>query len=137
LETKKTKIGKSEMNWDIVPEGLTRLLVWISENYGNPDIYVTENGGAFKDTLSADKSSCKDPDRISYLKSHFSACKNAMEQGVNLKGYYLWSFIDNFEWAYGYTKRFGVTYVDFNTQERIPKDSFYFYKDYIFSHRSK
>ena len=135
-KAEKTKIDKSEMNWDIVPDGLTRLLVWMSENYGNPEIYVTENGGAFKDTLSSDCISCNDPDRINYLKSHFSACKNALEQGVNLKGYYLWSFMDNFEWAYGYTKRFGITYVDFNTQERIPKDSFYFYRDYISANRS-
>ena len=134
-KAKKTDIEKSEMNWDIVPEGITRLLVWMSENYGNPEIYVTENGGAFKDTLSDDNTSCKDHDRINYLKYHFSACKNALEQGVNLKGYYLWSFMDNFEWAYGYTKRFGITYVDFNTQERIPKDSFYFYRDYISSNR--
>ncbi|MCD6396684.1 MAG: beta-glucosidase [Spirochaetaceae bacterium] len=132
-EAQITEIEKTEMNWDIIPEGLTRLLVWISENYENPEIYVTENGGAFKDNLSEDNTSCKDPDRINYLESHFSACKAAIDKGVNLKGYYLWSFLDNFEWAYGYTKRFGITYVDFDTQERIPKDSFYFYKDYIAS----
>ena len=132
-KAQKTDLKKSEMNWDIVPDGLTRLLVWISENYRNPEIYVTENGGAFIDNLSADNTGCKDPDRISYLKSHFSACKNAINRGVNLKGYYLWSFLDNFEWAFGYTKRFGITYVDFDTQARIPKDSFYFYRDYILS----
>ncbi|RKX87127.1 MAG: beta-glucosidase [Spirochaetes bacterium] len=126
-----TDIDKSEMGWDIIPEGLTRLLIWMSKNYNNPEIYVTENGGAFIDKLSEDKTSCIDPERVSYLDSHFSACKKAIDKGVNLKGYYLWSFLDNFEWAFGYTKRFGITYVDFVTLERIPKDSFYFYRDYI------
>jgi beta-glucosidase len=130
-EAGKTNLLKSKMDWDIVPEGLSRILVWISESYGNPDIYVTENGGAFKDELTSDKLECRDPDRISYLKSHFNACKAALDKGVGLKGYYLWSFLDNFEWAYGYTKRFGITYVDFNTLVRIPKDSFYFYRDII------
>lgn len=136
-KSQSTDLEKSEMDWDIVPEGLTRLLVWMSENYESPEIYVTENGGAFIDNISDDKMSCKDSDRVSYLDSHFSACKKAIEKGVNLKGYYLWSFLDNFEWAFGYTKRFGIVYVDFDTQKRIPKDSFYFYRDYILSEGSK
>ena len=136
-EALKTDIVKTEMNWDIVPEGLTRLLLWISENYENPEVYVTENGAAFNDYLSDNRIVCSDPDRIGYLESHLEACKIAIAKGVNLKGYYLWSFLDNFEWAYGYTKRFGIVYVDFDTLERIPKDSFYYYRDYILSNGGK
>lgn len=135
-QPKKTDIEKTEMGWDIVPEGLTRLLLWISKNYNNPEVYVTENGAAFRDELSDDKSKCADPERIEYLKSHLHSCTVALSEGVNLKGYYLWSLLDNFEWAHGYTKRFGIIYVDYNTMERIPKDSFYFYRDYILGNRS-
>ncbi len=136
-ESKKTDIEKTEMGWDIIPRGLTRLLVWISKNYDNPEIYVTENGAAFNDNLSDNRTVSSDPDRIGYLESHLNACKIAIAKGVSLKGYYLWSFLDNFEWAYGYTKRFGIVYVDFDTLERIPKDSFYYFRDYILSNGSK
>lgn len=124
---------KTAMGWDIVPEGLLRQLKWVSSEYGNPAVYITENGAAFPDSLSENGRECHDPDRIEYLTRHFSHLKRALKEGVNLKGYFLWSFIDNFEWAYGYDKRFGIVYCDFNTQERIPKESYYFYRDYITS----
>ena len=122
---------KTAMGWDIVPEGLLRQLKWVGREYGNPVVYITENGAAFPDSLSENGTECHDPDRIDYLARHLQYLKQALEEGVNLKGYFLWSLIDNFEWAYGYDKRFGIIYCDFKTLERIPKDSYYFYRDYI------
>jgi beta-glucosidase len=120
------------MDWPIVPEGLARHLRAISDYTGGKiPLYVTENGTAMPDTLTEDGQACHDIDRILYLRSHFAACLRAIRDGVDLRGYFLWSFIDNFEWAYGYSKRFGVVYCDYETQRRIPKDSFYYYRDIV------
>ncbi|MBZ0295493.1 MAG: beta-glucosidase [Anaerolineae bacterium] len=113
----------TEMHWEVHPESLYDLLKWTQERYPNVgDIYITENGAAFDDKLTED-GQVKDENRVNYLKGHFASMRQAMEEGVPLKGYFLWSMMDNFEWAYGYSKRFGIIYVDFDTQERFLKDS--------------
>ena len=120
----------SDMGWPVVPDGLARLLKWISNESGNLPLYITENGAAEPDVVSPD-GRVHDADRIDYLRKHFKAVSRVIAEGVNLKGYYIWSFIDNFEWAKGYSKRFGIVYCDYATLERIPKDSAYFVKDVI------
>jgi beta-glucosidase len=124
---------KTHMGWPIVPQGLARLLLWIQETSVKTrrtalPIYITENGYARQDTVEAD-GGIHDQDRIAYIAQHLEVCSKLIEQGINLKGYYAWSFLDNFEWAFGYTKRFGIVYVDYADQKRIPKDSAYFFRD--------
>lgn len=122
------------MGWPIVPDGLYRLLHWLSRELPGVDIYITENGCAVEDQLNRSPEGelrVHDPQRIDYLKQHLGAAARAIAGGVPLKGYYLWSFIDNFEWAFGYSKRFGVVYCDYATLERIPKDSYYFLREVI------
>ncbi len=124
--------GKTAMGWSIVPEGLYRQLNWVHTTYGPIDLYITENGAAFDDTLNRDGSRCHDPERVAYLKGHLEACSRLCREGVPLKGYFAWSLLDNFEWAHGYSKRFGIIYTDYeNGLKRIPKDSYYFYRDLI------
>ena len=120
----------TDMGWPIVPDGLLRQLRWISSESGNIPIYITENGSAEPDTVTPD-GRVHDPGRIDYLRKHFKAAAEAVSEGLNLRGYYIWSFIDNFEWAKGYSKRFGIVYCDYTTLERISKDSAYFVKDVI------
>jgi len=112
---------KTAMGWSIVPWGCRKLLEWIEKRYDHPSIYITENGCAMDDQVVDGK--INDPQRIDFLKSYITECFNAIENGINLKGYFLWSFMDNFEWASGYSKRFGIHYVDYSTGKRIPKDS--------------
>lgn len=121
---------ETEMGWSIVPLGLYRHLKWLDEYTGGLALYVTENGCAMPDAVSADRR-VHDDGRVDYLRGHFSAAAAAMQEGVNLQGYFVWSFVDNFEWAFGYTRRFGIVYCDYDTLERIPKDSFYYYRDVI------
>lgn len=116
----------TEMEWPIVPEGLYKLLHWIDKRYHSPIIYVTENGGAFHDTL--DNGQVNDKARIDFLQQYIRQAHRALNEGVNLKGYFVWSFLDNFEWALGYEKRFGLHYVDYTTQQRIPKASAHWFK---------
>jgi beta-glucosidase len=120
----------TEMGWEIYPDGLRQLLVRIQNDYHPKAIYVTENGCASPDVLDAD-GVVHDPQRVSYLASHFRSAHQAIEQGVPLKGYFAWSLMDNFEWSFGYAKRFGLIYVDYPTQQRIPKDSYRFYQQVI------
>lgn len=122
---------KTEMGWDIVPEGLLRHLRWIRRECGELPLYITENGCAVADELSDDGNRCHDPDRVAYLSKHFSVCRRAIEEGIDLRGYFLWSFVDNFEWAFGYSKRFGIVYCDYLDGRRVPKDSYYYYRDVI------
>lgn len=110
------------MGWEIYPQGLTEILVDLHKSYPNlPPVYITENGAAFPDTVEG--GSIHDAQRTDYYQSHLNAVHNAIESGVDIKGYFAWSLMDNFEWAEGYTKRFGIVYVDFDTQERLLKDS--------------
>ncbi|MCX7027634.1 MAG: GH1 family beta-glucosidase [Spirochaetes bacterium] len=121
---------KTEMDWYIVPQGLRRVLRHISREYSPKAIYVTENGAAFKDEVSKD-GGIHDPGRIDYLKSHLGACREAIVDGVPLRGYFVWSLLDNFEWAWGYTRKFGITAVEPGSFARKPKDSFYYYRDAV------
>ena len=127
----KTPYVESAMGWDVIPSGLYRQLVWVDRNYGHPTIYVTENGFAADDLLSEEGTRCHDQHRIDYLRGHFRACSRAIETGVDLKGYFLWSLIDNFEWAHGFTKRFGIVYCDYTDGRRVIKDSGYYYREVI------
>ncbi|MFW6214414.1 MAG: GH1 family beta-glucosidase [Alkalispirochaetaceae bacterium] len=125
----------TEMGWPVTPGGLYRQLHWVNRRTGGTlPLYITENGCAAADELESDGSRVRDPRRIDYLREHFGAMKAAMEEGVPVKGYFLWSFLDNFEWAFGYTKRFGIVYIDYVNQRRVPKESFYFYREVIAGH---
>ncbi|MBN2860662.1 MAG: beta-glucosidase [Sphaerochaetaceae bacterium] len=122
----------TEMGWPVVPQGLYRQLKWVTEyTEGSLPLYITENGCAVADELSTDGSRCHDPERIAYLRSHLASALDAIEDGVPLKGYFAWSLIDNFEWAFGYSRRFGLIYADYASQERIPKDSYYYMREVI------
>lgn len=123
---------RTEMDWPVTPRGLTRHLRWVWEHIGGRmPLYITENGCAMPDELSSDGMRCHDPRRVSYLREHMAAALDAIEAGVDLRGYFVWSLIDNFEWAYGYTKRFGIVYADYVNQRRVPKDSFYYLRGVI------
>jgi beta-glucosidase len=116
----------TDMAWEIYPHGLRDLLVHLHQDYTIPKIYVTENGAAFKDVLE-DDGQIHDPRRIDYLRTYLTGLTEAIEQGVPLKGYFAWALIDNFEWSEGYSKRFGIVYVDYPTQRRLIKDSGHWY----------
>lgn len=121
---------KTAMGWPVDPEGLTQILVRIKEEYAGIPIYVTENGRAVHDYVGPE-GGVDDEERISYLDAHFRAAQAAMERGVDLRGYMVWSFLDNFEWAEGYSKRFGLVFVDYGTRRRIPKASARWYAGVI------
>jgi beta-glucosidase len=121
----------SHMDWYDVPYGLLRQLRWVHEiSGGKIPLYITENGYARDDKLEAN-GRVHDTERIVYLQRHLKMCSKAIKEGIELKGYYAWSFLDNYEWAWGYTRRFGIVYCDFKTQNRHPKDSAYFFRDLI------
>ncbi|RDU94878.1 GH1 family beta-glucosidase [Trinickia dinghuensis] len=124
--------GFTDMDWEIYPQGLTELLTRLNGDYTLPPIYITENGCATKDELSGGQ--VHDTARIDYYDQHLAALADAIEQGVNVSGYFAWSMLDNFEWASGYDKRFGMVYVDYASQQRIPKNSAYWYRDVIARH---
>src|SRR3954453_24056035 len=123
-------VDRTDMGWEVVPEGLHDLLVRLHHDYGPRAIYVTENGAAFPDVRGHDREG-SDPERQSYLEQYLAAASQAITHGVPLKGYFAWSLLDNFEWAWGYWKRFGLVYIDYATLERVPKGSFYWYRDFI------
>ncbi len=122
----------TDMGWPLTPDGLERLLVrWHSEfGVSLPDLYITENGAAYDDGPDA-HGEVHDLRRIDYLREHLKAISRAIDQGSPVKGYYQWSLMDNFEWALGYDKRFGIVHVDFETQKRTIKDSGFWYRDQI------
>ncbi len=120
---------RTEMGWPIDASGLHELLARLSNDYGMP-MMVTENGAAFADTVTED-GLVHDPQRVAYLQEHLAAVHAAISDGIDVRGYMVWSLLDNFEWAYGYEKRFGITYVDFATQQRIVKDSGRFYQQAV------
>lgn len=120
----------TDMGWEIVPFGLHDLLTRLKADYGDLPVYITENGAVFDDVIAPD-GTVQDPGRTAYLAAHFASAHKAIEAGVNLRGYFVWSFMDNYEWAFGYTKRFGIVYVDYETQRRIPKASARFYQQVI------
>jgi beta-glucosidase len=112
----------TDMGWEVQPEGLTRLLVRLAEDYDVPPMYLTENGAAYVDVLDGD-GQVHDPERIAYLADHLRAVHTAIDRGADVRGYFYWSLLDNFEWAYGYGKRFGIVHVDYDTLVRTPKES--------------
>jgi beta-glucosidase len=120
----------TEMGWEIYPDGIHDVLVRLHRDYGVPSLYVTENGAAFADVPRHD-GRIEDHDRIDYLTQYLGAVARAIAEGVPIRGYFVWSLLDNFEWSYGYSKRFGLLYVDYPTLARIPKSSFYWYRDLI------
>jgi beta-glucosidase len=123
----------TEMGWEVYPDGLYEVLVRLRDEYELPPLYVTENGAAYSDQRS--NGTVEDPRRISYVGRHLDAIARAIEAGVSVRGYFLWSLLDNFEWALGYSRRFGIVYVDFETLERVPKASYRWYRDLIAGHR--
>jgi beta-glucosidase len=124
----------TEMGWEVYPAALTRVLLWIKSRYGNLPLYITENGAAFDDPPHAHGGVVDDPLRAWFLREHLRAANDAIAHGVNLRGYYAWSLLDNVEWALGFAKRFGIVHVDFDTLERTPKSSARFYSEVIRSH---
>jgi len=125
----------TDMGWEVYPPGLYDLLIRLQREYDFPSLYITENGAAFADVVSAD-GSVHDMQRIDYLRRYLAAAADALQAGVPLRGYFVWSFLDNFEWAFGYSKRFGIVHVDFETLVRRPKDSALWYRDLIRIHQT-
>jgi len=113
----------TETGWEVFPQGLVDTLVAIKDRYDNPRVYVTENGAAFFDPPVATNGRVVDPLRVDYLQGHILAVHEALAKGVNVHGYFAWSLLDNFEWSLGYSKRFGIVHVNFETQQRTLKDS--------------
>ena len=120
---------RTDIGWEIYPAAFTKLLTSLNNKYNLPPIYITENGAAIDDKIN--DGVVNDVDRIDYYQKHLNAVNDAIEQGVNVKGYFAWSLMDNFEWAEGYLKRFGIVYVDYATQIRTIKNSGYAYKALI------
>ena len=118
---------RTQMGWEIEPGALTEIMVRVREEYGTLPLYVTENGAACDDYVGPD-GEVRDEERIQYLDGHLRAVLDALAAGVDVRGYFVWSLLDNFEWAYGFSKRFGLTWVDFHSGERIPKASFAWYQ---------
>jgi beta-glucosidase len=121
----------TETDWEVYAPGLANTLTWVKERYGDLPLYVTENGAAFYDPPVAAGDPHPDPLRVDYLRGHLQAAHQAIEQGVDLRGYFVWSLLDNFEWSLGFSKRFGIVHVDFETQKRTPKASARFYSEVI------
>lgn len=119
----------TEMGWEVHAPGMERMLVRLNNEYQLPPTYITENGAAFADVVEDDY--VYDPRRVNYIETHLAALANAIEHGVDVRGYFVWSLLDNFEWAWGYGKRFGIIYIDFETQQRIWKESAKWYGDHI------
>jgi beta-glucosidase len=123
-------MGVTDMGWEIYPLGLTDILLRHKNDYTNlPPIYITENGMAVADKLIDGE--IDDQPRIAYVHAHLDAIHAAIEQGVNVKGYFYWSLLDNFEWNSGYAKRFGLVYVDYATQQRTLKASAHWYRNFV------
>jgi beta-glucosidase len=121
---------KTSMDWEIEASGLTSLLIRVREEYTTVPIYITENGAAFDDYVDPN-GDVKDHNRVAYLQEHISAVHDAIDAGVNVEGYFVWSLLDNFEWALGYSRRFGIVWVDFPSGDRLKKESFEWYRDTI------
>jgi beta-glucosidase len=124
---------RTGLGWEIYPQGLTEVLQWVHARYGELPLYITENGAAFEDVVEPN-GSVNDTARVQYLKQHLQAAAAAIRAGVTLRGYFVWSLLDNFEWQHGYSQRFGIVHVDYATQRRTPKASAKFYSDVICSH---
>ncbi len=120
----------TEMQWEVCPDGLYHLLKWLDTRYHHPTLYITENGACFTDTVEPD-GSINDDDRLDYVREYLKAAHRAIAEGVKLRGYYLWSLLDNFEWGFGYARRLGIVRVDFDTQKRTIKKSGHWYSQTV------
>lgn len=131
INVKPKKLGHAitEMNWEVYPEGIYQIIKQFSEYKQIKKFYITENGAAFKDTIS--NGTINDTQRIQYLKDYLKQVLRAKKEGVNIGGYFIWSFMDNFEWAEGFKPRFGLVHVDFNTQQRIIKESGKWFSNFL------
>jgi beta-glucosidase len=123
------------MGWEVYPPGLTELLLRVHRDWRVPPLYITENGAAFRDELV--DGHVHDGERTAYLAAHIAAVGAALEQGAPVAGYMVWSLMDNFEWASGYAKRFGIVHVDYATQRRTPKASARWYRDFLRRQRAR
>ena len=130
VEYRPDDLERTPMGWLVDAEGLYELLVQLSDAAPGLPLYITENGCAAEDYVDPE-GVVKDLERVSYLHQHLDAAARAIKAGVNLAGYYVWSLLDNFEWGWGYQRRFGIVFVDFETQRRIPKSSARFYSDVV------
>jgi beta-glucosidase len=126
-------IPVTAMNWEIDAPGLLEILQRVARDYPGVPLYITENGAAFEDEVGPD-GAVNDIDRREYIDAHLRACHEAIQAGVPLRGYFAWSLLDNFEWAWGYTRRFGLVHVDYRNQRRTPKASAHWYSDVIARH---
>jgi beta-glucosidase len=124
----------TETGWEVFPQGLTDALAWVKDRYGNPPVYITENGAAFYDPPSVAGDELPDPLRVDYLRRHLCAVADAITAGCDVRGYFAWSFLDNLEWSLGFSKRFGIVHVNFATQCRTPKASARFFSKIIAAH---
>lgn len=129
------KLGFTDMGWEIVPEVFAQHLVRLAREYNPPPMFITENGMANADRVVDGR--VPDKERIAYLSAHLQALSMAMNLGADVRGYFYWSLLDNFEWNSGYAKRFGLIHVDYETLERLPKDSAHWYRDFIAKHRAR
>jgi beta-galactosidase len=130
-----TQLPLTEMGWDVTPDGLPEMLLRIKRDYGDIDIYITENGAACPDKWDGGDI-VEDPQRVEFIARHLEALSQAIAGGVHVKGYCVWSLLDNYEWEKGYDKRFGLYYIDYPTQRRIPKRSALWYRDQIATSRA-
>lgn len=117
----------TETSWEVYPDGLADVLLWVKERYGDLPLYVTENGAAFDDPPTPLNGRVHDPQRVQFYRDHLRAARRAIDAGVDLRGYFAWSLLDNFEWSLGYAIRFGIVHVDYETQRRTLKDSAHYY----------
>lgn len=124
----------TETGWEVFEQGLLDTLVLMKERYGDIPLYITENGAAFYDPPAAQGGRVRDPLRVDYLRRHLTAVHAAIQKGVDIRGYMVWSLLDNLEWSLGFSKRFGIVHVNFETQQRTPKDSARFYSRVIATH---
>jgi beta-glucosidase len=135
LATRPTETPLTAMGWGTDPDGLGDLLRRLHREYGDLPLYVTENGAAYDDDVVGPDDAVHDPERTAYLAAHVASAAGAISDGVPLRGYFVWSLMDNFEWAHGYSKRFGIVHVDYSTQQRRIKDSGHWYADLLRAHR--
>ncbi|MFD5573869.1 GH1 family beta-glucosidase [Streptomyces cadmiisoli] len=137
VESWRADVRHTTMGWPVVPHTFTDLLVDLAKRYPTlPPVLITENGSAEADSVDAE-GRVRDTDRVEYLRTHLEALATAMRAGVDVRGYYVWSLLDNFEWARGYDQRFGIIRVDYDTLERTPKDSYHWYRQLIADHRAR
>ncbi len=135
-QIRRSGVPRTGMDWEVDAGGIETLLMRLTDEYGARRLYVTENGSAYPDTVLAD-GTIDDRERTAYLREHLAACARAVRRGAPLAGYYAWSLLDNFEWAYGYDKRFGLVHVDYATQRRTIKGSGHHYAGIIAEHRTR